>query len=262
MKYGMPSLIEFHTVEQHARLCAECGLDFFELNFALPWYQSDKLDPAELVRIRDKYGIRYTLHLHDQLNPFDFAPELRRGALENVSYALDMAERLNARRITMHLLSGTYSAVNGVKVYAYDVCEDEYLQHVREFVDLCDSRIKDPELIFCIENTSGFRDFHKHAIEIMLRNPHFGLTFDIGHNYKAALDDESFILAHPDRLKHFHIHDVTQKSNHIALGEGVIDLPKYLDMIRRFDCSVVIEVKGSEALKKSLSYLKEHSFLV
>ena len=81
MKYGMPSLIEFRTVEEHVRFCAEHGLDFYELNLAFPWFQSDKLDVDELVRLKKQYGIDYTVHFHDEINPFDFAPELRAGAL-------------------------------------------------------------------------------------------------------------------------------------------------------------------------------------
>jgi hypothetical protein len=33
-------------------------------------------------------------------------------------------------------------------------------------------------------------------------------------------------------------------------------LKKYLEMLRQFDCSTVIEVKESQALRKSLAYLR------
>ncbi len=72
MKFGMPSLIEFRTVEEHARFCAQHNLDFYELNLAFPWFQSDKIDPDELLRIKERYGIDYTVHFHDEINPFDF----------------------------------------------------------------------------------------------------------------------------------------------------------------------------------------------
>ena len=261
MKYGMPSLIEFRTVEEHARLCAECNLDFFELNLAFPWFQSDKIDPQSLVRIREKYGIEYTVHFHDEINPFDFAPELRAGALKNVEYVLDLARYIGAKRINMHLLNGTYSAVDGHKVYAYGLCENEYLGYVDSFMKLVEDRVKKmDDAVFCIENTSGFRFYHKHAIEMMLESPVLGLTFDIGHNYKASEDDESFIMSHSDRLMHFHIHDVTKTSNHVALGEGILDIDKYLELARRMDRPTVIEVKEKNALLKSIEYVKEHGF--
>ena len=256
MKYGLPSLIEFRTVEEHARLCAENGLDFYELNLAFPWFQSDKIDAAELIRIKDKYGIDYTIHFHDEINPFDFSPQLRAGALNNVSYVLDLARQIGAKRINMHLMNGTYSAVKGVKVYAYGLCEDEYLGFVKEFISLVEDGMKGLDCIFCIENTSGYRFYHKHAIELMLESPVFGLTFDIGHNYKASEDDESFILSHADKLRHFHIHDVTKTSNHIALGEGLLDVDRYLDMAQEYGCPVVIEVKEKNDLLKSIEYVR------
>ena len=261
MRFGMPSLIEYRSVEEHARFCADNGLDFFELNLAFPWFQSNKIDAAELVRIKERYGIDYTVHFHDEINPFDFAPELRAGALNNVSYVLDLAGFLGAKRINMHLLNGTYSAVNGEKIYAYGLCENEYLGFVDGFMELVESKMKGRDCIFCIENTSGFRFYHKHAIEKMLTSPVFGLTFDIGHNYKASEDDESFILSHADRLRHFHIHDVTAKSNHVALGTGLLDINRYLDMVRKYDCPAVIEVKESSSLKSSLNYMKDHGFM-
>lgn len=262
MRLGTPSLIEFHSAEENIRFCAKSGLSFFEMNLTFPWFQSDKVDVRRLVGLGEEYGIGYTLHFHDQLNPFDFSPELRRGSLDNVRYGLDLAGKLNASRITMHMIRGMYSSVNGEKVYAYDVCEDEYLDHVDKFVEVCDEEMGGMDTIYCIENTNGFKDYQKDAIERMLQNPHFGLTFDIGHNYKASENDEAFILDHSDRLRHFHIHDVTPIANHVALGDGIIDLEKYMAMLKRFDgCSAVIEVKESKALTKSIGFLKSHGII-
>lgn len=255
MLFGMPSLIEFRTVEEHARFCAEHGLSFFELNLAFPWFQSDKIDPIELLRIKERYSIDYTIHFHDEINPFDFSPELRRGALENVSFVLGLAKSIGAMKVNMHLMRGTYSAVNGEKIFAYGLCEDEYLAHVRQFMELCDRILEGTDILFCIENTSGFKFFQQHAIELMLKDRHFALTFDVGHNYKASEDDESFILKYRDKLKHFHLHDVTAKSNHVALGTGILDVQKYLGLISGFDASVVVEVKESKSLVESLEFL-------
>ena len=259
MRFGMPSLIEFRTVEEHARFCAEHNLDFYELNLAFPWFQSNKIDPEELLHIKERYGIDYTVHFHDEINPFDFCPEMRSGCLNNVAYVLDLARHIGAKRINMHLLNGTYSAVNGQKIYAYGLCEEEYLSFVRAFIDLVEKKMAGlDDCIFCIENTSGFKFYHKHAIELMLKSPVFGLTFDIGHNYKASEDDESFILSHADRLRHFHIHDVTKTSNHVALGKGVLDVDRYLEMARTYNCPAVIEVKEQNALVESLEYVRSH----
>ncbi len=262
MKFGTPSLIEFHSLEENVRFCSKSGLSFFEMNLTFPWFQSDKIDPRRMVELKEEYGIDYTLHFHDQLNPFDFSPELRMGSMDNVRYGLELAYKVGAKRITMHMINGTYSAVNGVKIYAYDVCEDEYLDYVRDFVEVCDRMMEGLDIIYDIENTKGFMPYQRDAIELMLQNENFGLTYDIGHNFKASEDDEAFVMKHADRIKHFHIHDVSPKANHLALGTGVIDLEKYLEMLKRFDCTTVIEVKESNALLESIKYLRDHGFAI
>ena len=86
MRIGMPSLIEYTSVDEHIDFCRKNNLDFLEINLTFPWYQSDRLDIGHLVRLKEETGIGYTLHFHDQLNPFDFSPELRRGAMDNILF--------------------------------------------------------------------------------------------------------------------------------------------------------------------------------
>lgn len=255
MKYGIPSLFEFRTAEDHIRFCAENGFDFFEMNLSFPWFQSDKINVSNLMKLKNEYKVDYTIHLHDQINPFDFSPEIREGSLKAIDYALSLAERIEAKRITMHLQNGMYSSVAYTKIYAYEVCSGEYLSNVEKAAGKWASRLRDTDSVFCIENTSGFRIYHKKAIELMLNYREFGLTFDIGHNYKASEDDQAFILSHKDRVRHFHIHDVTEKSNHVALGTGLLDIPSYLDLVRELDCTAVIEVKETAALLQSMKFI-------
>ena len=44
INYGMPTLIETSTLHECAKLCAELGLDFIEINMNMPQYQLDKID--------------------------------------------------------------------------------------------------------------------------------------------------------------------------------------------------------------------------
>lgn len=261
MIYGIPSLIEFRTAEQHLRFCAEHGFSFFEMNLSFPWFQSDKIDADSLVRLGKEYNVGYTLHLHDQLNPFDFSPEIREGALKSVDYALLLARKTGAKRLTLHLQYGMYSAVAGKKIYAYEVCSDEYLENVDRMARMCSSRLAGTDTYFCIENTKGFTPYHKKAVERMLSYKEFGLTFDVGHNFKASEDDEAFILSHRDRIRHFHIHDVTEKSNHVAFGTGILNVSDYLRLARSInDAPVVMEVKESGALLQSMEYCRRSGF--
>ncbi|MCR5760486.1 MAG: sugar phosphate isomerase/epimerase [Sphaerochaetaceae bacterium] len=256
MILGIPSLIEMRTVKEQLKFARENGFSFFEMNLSFPWFQSDKIDEDLMVKLGKEYAVGYTIHLHDQLNPFDFSPEIREGGMKSIEYAINLAQKTGAKRLTLHLQNGMYSSVAGKKIYAYEVCLDEYLSHVETMASLVSSRLSGSDIFFCIENTSGFRSYHKKAIEQMLSHNNFGLTFDVGHNFKASEDDEAFIMSHRDKIRHFHIHDVTEKANHVALGTGLLDIKKYMNLVKELNCPAVIEVKESSALKESLKYLK------
>lgn len=258
MKYGIPTLMEFPDVEKLAEFCAEQGFGFVEMNMTFPWLQADSVDAKKLRELKKRYGIDLTIHLHDQVNPFEFSPEMRRGSLENVRFAMELACELDIPRMTMHLLPGTYSSINGEKTYLYSRCRERYLELVTEFRDMVDARLRGSRTVLCIENTSGYHAFHRDAIKCMLESGAFGLTFDTGHNYKSGGKDEEFILGHAERLKHFHIHDCTISSNHLALGAGGLDVMRYLRMAEEMGCMVVTEVKESGALIRSRAFLEQH----
>lgn len=134
---------------------------------------------------------------------------------------------------------------------------DRYLEYVMQFRALIDDKLKDTDTIFCIENTSGFQDFHQKAIETLLESEAFGLTFDIGHSFRSGGEDENFILKHIDRICHFHVHDCSVKANHLGLGNGQLDVSRYLKMAKTGNSSVVIEVKEAGALLQSKQYIMD-----
>lgn len=256
MKYGIPSLMEFSDVESHAAFCAKHGFSFVELNMTYPWFQADALDPEAIRAAQEKYGVGFTIHLHDQLNPLELCDDLRKASITNILRAVELSQKLSIPRITMHLLPGMYSSVNGTKVYIFEKCISGYLALAEEFRQLISGRINSAQTAFCIENTSGFHAYQRQAIELLLESPCFGLTYDIGHDAKTGYADESFVLSHQDRLRHLHMHDSTPQANHLALGEGNLDIPKYLALAEKLDCTVVAEVKESGALVKSEAYLR------
>lgn len=56
-----------------------------------------------------------------------------------------------------------------------------------------------------------------------------------------------------------HIHDAMGKKNHLPLGTGELDLPKYFDLANRNNCRVVLETKTVEGLRKSVAWMKSKS---
>ena len=257
MDFGIPTLMEFPEAEELAAFCGAQGFGFVEMNMTFPWFQAEAIS-AQMVRAwKKRYGIGFTIHLHDQVNPFAFSPELRRGSLENIRFALALACEAGIPKITMHMQPGTYSTVNGRKTYLCAQLKDRYLELVSDFRRFAEEELQGSDTLLCVENTSGFLPYQREAIDLLLESQRFGLTFDIGHSFKAGGEDEGFILAHADRLYHFHIHDCSVKANHLALGAGGMEIARYVRLARERGCSVVTEVKESGALLRSKEYLME-----
>ena len=97
----------------------------------------------------------------------------------------------------------------------------------------------------------------------MLASPCFVLTWDIGHSKATGEKDVPYILERKEKLKHFHIHDGSENppKNHLALGDGEIDLADRLHAA--YDCNgrCVLETKTIEALRKSVKWIKNSHLL-
>lgn len=260
MKLGMPTFIDFNTVEDHLLFGRDNGFEFFELAFYYPWTQSDSLDLNKLSKFKEQYKTDFTLHLGD-IDPFSFSPEIRKAGYDTVYYMLNVVSACGAKILNMHLNPGGYSSIRGAKYYIYDHFKDVYFENVKKFMETFSCELEKRGCIFCIENTKGFQGFQKESIEILLQDKNFGLTFDIGHSYKSGSSDEDFILSHLPSVKHFHIHDVTSEANHIALGQGLLDIDRYLNLASDLEASALIEVKSPDCLIQSAKYLRAKGYL-
>ena len=275
MQLGMPTLIENRTLEDNVALCAELGLSFIELNMNFPEYQVARLEQADqLLRLAEAAGIYYTIHLDENLNVADFNPLVAEAYLETVRRTVAVAKRLlplrdrfgdNAQPLTvnMHMHHGIHITLPDRKVQMYDRDFNTYMGSFAAFRSLCEGWIGDSPLRIVIENTDGFRAYERRAVEYLLESPVFGLTWDIGHSKTVGERDVPFILEHEDRLIHFHIHDGTETPprNHLALGDGDIDLLARLALARRLGARCVLETKTVDALKRSVRWLKQNEQL-
>ena len=269
LQFGMPTLIENRTLEENAALCRELGLRFIELNMNFPEYQLEGLEQTEtLTRTAEKYGCYYTIHLDENLNIADFNPLVSRAYLETVRRTILAAKALLPLRdrygdprqpltINMHMHHGIFITLPDRKVRMYERDFDTYMKSFSDFRRLCGEWVGDDDLMIAVENTDGFRDYEKKAIEFLLESPKFGLTWDIGHSKAAGEKDVPFLTEHRERLCHFHIHDGTEKPprNHLALGDGEIDLAERLALAAEQNARCVLETKTVAALRKSATWL-------
>lgn len=272
MQFGMPTLIENRTLEENAALCGELGLRFIELNMNFPEYQVDGLGQTdELIRIADRYRLYYTIHLDENLNIADFNPLVTEAYLETVRRTILAAKVLLPLRdrygdpgrpltLNMHMHHGIFITLPDRKVQMYERDFETYMKSFAAFRSLCEEWIGDSGIMIAVENTDGFRDYEKKAVEYLLQSPKFGLTWDIGHSKAVGEKDVPFLMEHRERLIHFHIHDGTETppGNHLALGDGEIDLKDRLRIAESRQARCVLETKTVQALKQSVQWLRNN----
>lgn len=257
LKLGMPTMVEMTSIREGAALCRELGLSFLELNINFPQFTLDQLDVTELKAISEEFGIGYSLHLDDEMSIADFNPYVAKGYCQTVYDAVELSKKLGIRKLNMHMARGAKYTLPDRVIYFFQAYEADYLQRIRDFRDTCTQLIGDSGIQICVENTAGFLDFQRRAVEALLESPAFALTYDIGHNYCAQNMDEDWILAHGNRLSHMHVHDACDGTkDHRTLGTGELDIMKYMELARQHDCTVVLETKTFDALRASVAWLK------
>ncbi len=277
MQYGMPTLIENETLAQNIALCRRLGLNFIELNMNFPEYQLEQLEKTDsLIQAAENAGIYYTIHLDERLDIADFNGTVASAYFETVRRAIFAAKKLvplknafgaagddssiNGTKpmiLNMHMNHGIYITLPDRKTFMYERDFDKYIKSFERFKNACEEWIGGDDILITVENTDGFKNYEKQAIELLLQSPVFALTWDIGHSKAVGEKDVPFIKEHSERLVHFHIHDGTETppKNHLALGDGDIDLKERLAFAESRGARCVLETKTVAALEKSVSWL-------
>lgn len=263
MKFGMPTLVECRDLEHCAQVASGLGLDFIEVNMSFPQYQPHMLTVEEAARIAEKYGVFYTIHADELLNPFDFNPIVRKAYFEVMRETIRFAKALSIPIINMHLLKGVYVTLPNTVILLTDVYKDEYTATVKEFISVCESEIGDSGLKIAIENVdnNAFTESQLAVLPLFMQSNVFRLTLDTGHDICLDGKDRHVFNTYPEKLVHMHLHDCgLDKHPHIALGSGIVDVD---GSIRRLpeDGTCLVEVKTIEGLEKSVAYLKNRNFM-
>lgn len=258
MFWGIPTLIETKSIEECVELCNELNFNFIELNMNLPQYQLDKIDIEKLNNFKEKHKIFYTIHLDENLNVSDFNEFVAHAYLKTVLDTIKLAKKLDVKTINMHLSKGVYFTLPDKKVYLFEQYKEDYLNSIVSFRNSVEKAVGKSKIKICIENTNGYTDFQVEAIDILLQSPIFALTFDIGHNYCVSGVDEKIIIERENSLSHIHLHDASDKKDHMTLGTGKVDIKKYIELARTHNCTVVLETKTIDALRKSNEWLNNN----
>ena len=258
MDFGMPYLLEMHSIEECCVLAKELGLQFIELNANFPDCLLEKLDPAQLHRLKCKYGIYFTLHIEEECDPFTFNSAVRVAWLKSIRHAMSIAEALQMPILNMHFPRGVYVTLPDRKALIYNEYAEEFRAVLVDFRNMCDEALNGTSTRIAIEKTNGWLPHEREAIAYLLESPVFGLNMDIGHNHGTQEMDRQFFRQHEVKLIHMHGHDAVGKKHHLALGEGEVDLKAYFSWAEQHDARVVLETKTIKALQSSVKWIRKN----
>ena len=256
MDFGMPYLIETAEVEDAAALCRALGLQFVELNRNFPACQG--IGAEELCALKERYGIYFTLHIEEECDPFTFNPRMRQAWRQSVLDSLALAKAVGMPILNMHMPHGVYITLPDRRAILYEQYFEKYMEDVLSFRDMCQETLRGTDIRIGIENTDGFYPNEIKAVEVLLESPFFGLTLDIGHSHGVGDKDIPLYEKHAGSLIHMHGHDALGRKNHLALGDGEIDLRSRFAWAGRNRARVVLETKTVAALRTSVARLQKY----
>ena len=257
MKFGMPNLVECATLKECAELAKSQGLDFIEINMSFPEFIPSALDTESVNEIAKEYGLFYTIHVDEAMNPFDFNKSVSECYFGIMRDTIRAAKKINAKILNLHLQKGIYVTLPERVVLLTDVYKEEYLSSVKAFIAMCEEEIGNSDIKISIENVDSnpFSTSQLTALELFLTSDVFCLTLDTGHECKLNYKDTHVFEKYPEKLMHMHLHDCKAGSPHLPLGVGEVDIDKKLSQNR--GNTTLIEVKTVDGLLESVKYLKE-----
>lgn len=91
--------------------------------------------------------------------------------------------------------------------------------------------------------------------------PNFGICLDYAHARLTRCSGQEWIETLAPYIRHIHINDNdTANDLHLAVGAGKLDWQEFDRLIRQYrvEAPVLVEVRGYEAQRESLLYMKHH----
>ena len=261
MRYGMPTLVECEDLEHCARVASQFSLDFIEINMSFPQYQPSRLSIDKAMHIAKKYGLFYTIHADEMLNPFDFNPIVRDAYWQVMKETIAFAKALSVPVINMHLQKGVYVTLPNRVILLTDVYSNQYIEMVKAFIAMCEEEIGESNLVIAIENIDSnvFTTSQLEAMPLFMNSSAFALTFDTGHDICLDGKDRHVFEKYSQKLIHMHLHDCSaDKHPHLALGKGLLDVEGSIAKLSE-NGTCLVEVKTILGLKESVRFLKEKS---
>lgn len=250
---GMPVLMEFNTIEENIIFAVQHHFDFVELNMNFLYcYPNEKIRET-LNNAKELHGLDFSFHYYDNvdisspnINYFNYLKA-------DMKLIGDTFQGLISK-IVLHIEPGSFMTIFSEKhyVYKYDV---SYVKRTIDNLMILKSILDDYNIDIVLENVPIHP--YMESLYKALGKYKFSFTWDIGHDviYEHYLFSR-FRTKFSLNIKHMHMHNVLEKSDHQRLDLGKLSIKEYLKYVVKHNISCVVEVKDAENLKSSKLYLE------
>ena len=255
LKVGMPALMEFDSIKENYELAKELNLDFLELNINMSYCFPKPECRVQLRKFKDESDIDFTLHYYDTVDvatPNENYKEYLYKDMEQLASNLDGI----IDRLVLHLEPGAFMTIHSEKRYVYKY-DKSYESRTVDTLNKIRDILKSHNIMLVLENVP-IHPFMENLYKVLGENS-FNFCWDIGHDriYNNLLFS-SFKEKYNLQVKHMHMHNVNNMKDHQELALGQLEIEKYIDFANDNDIHVVIEVKDSINLKRSVDYFNNY----
>ncbi len=197
--------------------------EFECFEIALDWKQNFNLNPKKIKKIRDisiNNAISLIIHTPYYLPTSTMLPEIKKGVIENVKRAINLADNVESNKLTIH------PGFQEMPSPAIKYCYDALIETLQEIVEVG----KKYNVNICLENfdkpalCSELKDY------LYVLNSVKGLmaTLDVGHVNTTSTKLSVYFKETKHFIMNLHIHDNGGKRDeHKCLGEGTINFKEF-----------------------------------
>lgn len=250
--YASSTLMWGKGIREIGQLANEFKLDGIELWAEQAWFCH--MSTREIVQVSRHYGLGVTVHAASwDLNICSLNERTRRKSLEEIYRSIDFAAAIQATDVTIH--PGRRTLSNEWTRWHEEVLNqslDQLEEVANDYgitlsIELMEEINK--EFITTADALNRLIDHRSEAIQT---------TFDAAH---ISLDkDVHQVFTRLHRVNKIHLSDSTATQYHVPLGEGEIELKRFLEQIMKKDFITVLEgydtSENVSMLRKHLSYLE------
>ena len=262
MKIGMPALVEYTKLNELVDLCQELKLNFIELNMNLPYNFIQNISPTELKKITEETNIEFTMHMPDEADLGTFYQSVREGYVKLFSDTLDWAYESGVKLLNLHIIEGAKMTLPDKKVYIYDQYSVEYQNNFIKSIESLSLKAHKYNTILSIENSHNFgKTYIQKVLDKAITYKNVELTWDTGHDAVSNFTDKIYLMKHVEQIAHMHFHDAKGQKDHQVPYDGELNISEIIRFARERNITMLIEVKTSEALRKSVAILREKKLI-